>query len=165
MSTNTRELLVEHGGFLYDSECYNDDLPYWTSVSGHAHLVVPYTLTVNDIRYVLPQGFSGQEEFLALAVATLRRLREDGDDSCRMMSVGLRPRLSGQPARSDALARFIDIAQNMGDVWFARRLDIAETFSAQVPSEFGLGLAGSQFVPGIGDEVASLVPSADRRGK
>jgi peptidoglycan/xylan/chitin deacetylase (PgdA/CDA1 family) len=132
MSVNTRELVVEHGGFLYDSECYNDDLPYWTSVHGQAHLVVPYTLVVNDVRYVVPQGFGSPEHFLELAKATLDRLRHEGDGVSRMMSIGLHPRLTGHPGRADALARFIDYAQATGDVWFARRDDIARAFADQV---------------------------------
>lgn len=133
MSVNTRELLAEEGGFLYDSECYNDDLPYWTSVHGQAHLVVPYTLVVNDVRYVMAQGFGSPEHFLELAKATLDRLRHEGDGVSRMMSIGLHPRLTGHPGRADALARFIDYAQATEDVWFARRADIARTFADQVP--------------------------------
>jgi peptidoglycan/xylan/chitin deacetylase (PgdA/CDA1 family) len=134
MSVNTRELLVEEGGFFYDSECYNDDLPFWTRVNDRAHLVVPYTLVVNDARYVLAQGYGSPEQFFEYARATVDRLRDDGDDVPRMMSIGLHPRFTGHPARADGLARFIDYAQGLGDVWFARRIDIAETFAAQVPA-------------------------------
>lgn len=134
MSTNTRELLVEEGGFAYDSECYNDDLPYWTNVGGEPHLVVPYSLVVNDARYVLAQGYGSPEHFLEYATATLDRLRDDGDDLPRMMSVGLHPRFSGQPARADALARFVEYAQGTGDVWFARRDEVARVFAEQVPA-------------------------------
>ena len=135
MSVNTRELLVEEGGFVYDSECYNDDLPYWTDVNGKAHLVVPYSLVVNDARFVLAQGYGSPEHFLEYAKATFDRLRHDGDDVPRMMSVGLHPRFSGQPARADALARFIDHAQQSGDVWFARRDQVASAFAEQVPAQ------------------------------
>jgi peptidoglycan/xylan/chitin deacetylase (PgdA/CDA1 family) len=134
MSVNTRELVVEEGGFVYDSDTYNDDLPYWTVVHGRAHLVVPYGLVVNDARYVLPQGFGSPEHFLETAKAHLDRLRDDGDDVPRMMSIGLHPRISGNPARADALARFIEYAQSLGDVWFARRIDIAQTFIEQQPA-------------------------------
>lgn len=133
MSVNTRELIVEHGGFVYDSDVYNDDLPYWTRALGKPHLVVPYGLVVNDARYVLAQGFGSPDHFFETAKAHLDRLRDDGDDVPRMMSVGLHPRISGNPARSDALARFIDYGQSLGDVWFARRLDIATTFIEQEP--------------------------------
>lgn len=134
MSVNTRELVVEEGGFLYDSECYNDDLPYWTAVQGQPHLVVPYTLVVNDVRYVLAQGFGSPEQFFELAKATLDRLRNEGDGVSRMMSIGLHPRLTGHPGRADALARFIAYAQATQDVWFARRCDIARVFMRQVPA-------------------------------
>ena len=135
MSVNTRELIVEEGGFVYDSDSYNDDLPYWTRVSGRSHLVVPYGLVVNDARYVLAQGFGSPEHFYAMAKANLDRLRNDGDDVPRMMSIGLHPRITGNPGRSDALARFIDYGQSLGDVWFARRLDIARTFIEQQPAD------------------------------
>ena len=135
MSTNTRELVVEEGGFLYDSECYSDDLPYWTRVGDAAHLVVPYSLVVNDARFVLAQGYGSPDHFLEYAKATLDRLRNDGDDCGRMMSVGLHPRFSGNPARSDALARFIEYGQGFDDVCFARRVDIARSFADQVPAE------------------------------
>jgi peptidoglycan/xylan/chitin deacetylase (PgdA/CDA1 family) len=115
MSVNTRELLVEEGGFLYDSECYN------------------------DARFVLAQGYGSPEHFLEYAKATVDRLRDDGDDVSRMMSIGLHPRFSGQPGRADALARFVDYAQSLGDVWFARRIDIAREFAAQHPAEAALG--------------------------
>jgi peptidoglycan/xylan/chitin deacetylase (PgdA/CDA1 family) len=134
MSLNTRELLVEEGGFAYDSDCFNDDLPYWTRVAGKSHLVVPYTLALNDGRYLFSQGFGGPEDFLELAKASLDRLRADGDDTSRMLSVGLHPRIVGFPGRADALARFIDYAQRFDDVWFARRIEIAELFRAQVPA-------------------------------
>lgn len=135
MSTNTRGLVVEEGGFVSDSDCYSDDLPYWTQILGRAHLVVPYGLVVNDARYVLPQGFGSPTHFLETAKAHLDRLRNDGDDVPGMMSVGLHPRITGNPARADALARFIDYAQSLGDVWFARRIDIANRFIDQQPAE------------------------------
>ena len=135
MSVNTRELVVEEGGFLYDSDCYNDDLPYWTRVLGKPHLVVPYGLVVNDVRYVVGTGFGSPDHFFELAKAHLDRLRNDGDDVSRMMSVGLHPRISGNPARSDGLARFIEYAQSLDDVWLARRIEIAQAFVEQQPAE------------------------------
>jgi peptidoglycan/xylan/chitin deacetylase (PgdA/CDA1 family) len=134
MSVNTRELLVEEGGFLYDSDCYNDDLPYWTRVLDTAHLVVPYGLVVNDVRYVVGTGFGSPDDFFELAKAHLDRLRHDGDGVSRMMSIGLHPRISGNPARSDGLARFIEYAQGLEDACFMRRIDIARTFAAQQPA-------------------------------
>ena len=138
MSTNTRELVVEEGGFEYDSDCYNDDLPYWTRILGRPHLVVPYTLVVNDARYIVGTGYGSPDDFFATAKATLDRLREDGDDAGRMMSIGTHPRVSGNPARSDALARFIDYAQQFADVAFLRRIDIARQFAGQYPASSGL---------------------------
>jgi peptidoglycan/xylan/chitin deacetylase (PgdA/CDA1 family) len=133
MSVNTRELVVEEGGFFYDSDYYGDDLPYWTTVSGRSHLVVPYSLVVNDARYIMGTGYGSPEHFFETAKATLDRLRNDGDDAGRMMSIGLHPRISGNPARADALARFIDYARGFKDVVFMRRIDLAKTFAAQVP--------------------------------
>ena len=135
MSVNTRELVVEEGGFVYDSDSYNDDLPYWTRILDRPHLVVPYGLVVNDARYVVGTGFGSPDHFFETAKAHLDRLRNDGDDVSRMMSIGLHPRITGNPARSDGLARFIDYAQSLGDVWFARRIEIANTFIEQQPSE------------------------------
>ena len=134
MSVNTRDLVVEEGGFFYDSDTYNEDLPYWTSVRGQNHLVVPYSLVVNDARYVIGTGYGSPEHFFETAKASLDRLRNDGDDVGRMMSIGLHPRITGNPARSDALARFINYAQGFDDVAFMRRIDIARTFAEQVPS-------------------------------
>ena len=133
MSVNTRELVVEEGGFFYDSDCYSDDLPYWTTVLGRSHLVVPYSLVVNDVRYILGTGYGSPEHFFETAKATLDRLRNDGDDAGRMMSIGLHPRITGNPARADALARFIGYAQEFNDVAIMRRIDIARMFAAQVP--------------------------------
>ncbi|MDT4924790.1 MAG: hypothetical protein QOG01_2503 [Pseudonocardiales bacterium] len=132
MSVNTRELLVEEGGFLYDSECYNDDIPYWTRIGAESHLVVPYDLVVNDCRFVLSQGYGSPEHFFEYAKATLDRLRNDGDDASRMMSVGLHSRFSGRPGRADAVSRFVEYALGQEDVWVATRADIAKSFAEQV---------------------------------
>ena len=144
MSVNTRELVVEEGGFLYDSDCYNDDLPYWSRVLGRPHLIVPYGLVVNDARYVTGNGFASPEHFYEMAKAHLDRLRNDGDDVSRMMSIGLHPRITGNPARADALARFIEYAQSLGDVWFARRSDIARTLRRAAARR---ALAGGELSP------------------
>jgi peptidoglycan/xylan/chitin deacetylase (PgdA/CDA1 family) len=137
MSVNTRELVVEEGGFFYDSDTYNEDLPYWTKVSGRAHLVVPYSLVVNDARYIVGTGYGSPEQFFETAKASIDRLRNDGDDVGRMMSIGIHPRVSGNPARADALARFIAYAQQFDDVAFMRRIDVAKTFAEQVPKPSG----------------------------
>jgi hypothetical protein len=94
---------------------------------------VPYTLVVNDARYVMGTGYGSPEHFFETAKASVDRLRNDGDDVGRMMSIGIHPRISGNPARSDALARFIAYAQQFDDVAFMRRIDIATTFAEQVP--------------------------------
>ena len=108
MSVNTRELVVEEGGFVYDSDCYNDDLPYWTTILGRPHLVVPYSLVVNDARYVVGTGYGSPEDFFETAKATLDRLRDDGDDLGRMMSIGTAPagqRQSGAVGRAGPVHR------------------------------------------------------------
>ncbi len=133
MSVNTRDLVVEEGGFFYDSDTYNEDLPYWTKVNGRSHLVVPYSLVVNDARYIVGTGYGSPEQFFETAKASIDRLRNDGDDVGRMMSIGIHPRVSGNPARADALARFIAYAQQFDDVAFMRRIDIAQNFAQQVP--------------------------------
>jgi peptidoglycan/xylan/chitin deacetylase (PgdA/CDA1 family) len=126
-SVNTRELVVEEGGFLYDSDAYNDDLPYFTDVNGRRHLVIPYSLTYNDwdVRRN-PYDFA---DLLKRGFDELRREGERGYP--KMMSVGLHPRLVGQAGRASALREFIEHALERGDVWFARRLDIAELWMAQ----------------------------------
>jgi peptidoglycan/xylan/chitin deacetylase (PgdA/CDA1 family) len=120
-SVRTRELVVEEGGFLYDSDAYNDDLPYFTEVGGKQHLVVPYSLTYNDI-----QGDKSPDDFFDFARRGLDELWREGDAGFpKMMSVGLHPRLAGQAGRASALRQFIEYVRNKQDVWFARRLDIA----------------------------------------
>jgi allantoinase len=125
-SVNTRELLVQVGGFRYDADAYNDDLPYFVSVSGTKHLIVPYTLIYNDIRYVLPEGFASPRDFFETCKAGFDYLWEEGADNPRMMSIGLHPRWAGQAPRAAALRDFIDYAATKGQVWFARRIDLAE---------------------------------------
>jgi peptidoglycan/xylan/chitin deacetylase (PgdA/CDA1 family) len=124
-SVNTRELLVEEGGFVYDSDVYNDDLPYYVEVSGKRHLIVPYSFTYNDARYVLPQGFSDPSNYLDLCRRGLDYLWEEGATHPRMMSLGLHSRLAGQAGRTSGLRDFLDYAHEKGDVWFATRLQIA----------------------------------------
>lgn len=125
-SVHTRELLVEEGGFAYDSDAYNDDLPYYADVNGTPHLVVPYSLVYNDVRYVLPQGFSDPSSFFDLCRRGLDHLWDEGATHPRMMSIGLHSRWVGQAARAGALAELVEYALEKGGVWFARRIDIAE---------------------------------------
>ena len=123
-SVNTRELVVEDGGFLYDCDAYNDDLPYWTEVAGKRHLVIPYTHVNNDSR--IASGQLGTPDALEEHLRyTFDRLYKEGARAPKMMSIGLHLRLAGHPARADALARFITYAQSFPDVWFARRIEIA----------------------------------------
>lgn len=125
-SVNTRELIVEEGGFVYDADAYNDDLPYFVDVKGKRHLVVPYSFTYNDGRYVLPQGFGSPADFFDQCRRGLDELRREGEAGYpKMMSIGLHPRWAGQAGRTSALREFIEYALEKGDVWFARRIDIA----------------------------------------
>ena len=119
-SVNTRELVVEEGGFLYDTDAYNDDLPYFDDGHGHAAPRRPLHARLQRRRYVLGTGFGSPATSSRLPGA-LDRLRDDGDDVPRMMSIGLHPRFAGKPARSTRSREFIDYAQELGDVWFARR--------------------------------------------
>lgn len=133
-SENTRRLVVEEGGFLYDADDYNDDLPFWTSVEGREHLVVPYTLDTNDMRFASAQGFNSGDQFFAYLRDTFDTLYEEGSRVPRMMSVGLHCRLVGRPGRFRALERFVDHAQDHEGVWFCRRIDIARHWRAHHPS-------------------------------
>ena len=140
-SPNTRRLVVEHGGFVYDADSYADDLPYWTEVEcarGRVpHLVVPYTLDTNDMRFATPQGFNSGEQFFTYLRDAFDALYDEGDpaglDRPKMLSIGLHCRLAGRPARIAALARFLDYARARERVWFARRIDIARHWIATHP--------------------------------
>lgn len=133
-STNTRALVVEHGGFEYDSDSFADDLPYWTRVDGTAHLVVPYTLDNNDGRYVNTFGFQS-ESFSAYLTRAFELLLREGEHRPKMMSVGLHLRLSGRPGRAADLERFLDVVAGHPDVWVARRIDIARHWREEHPAE------------------------------
>ncbi|MBL8384593.1 MAG: polysaccharide deacetylase family protein [Burkholderiales bacterium] len=132
-SENTRRLLVEEGGFLYDADAYNDELPYWVTVAGRGHLVVPYTMDANDGKFCLPAGFATGDDFYAYLKATFDQLYAEGETVPRIMSVGLHPRISGRPARARALARFLDYAAGQDRVWFCRRVDIARHWRSEHP--------------------------------
>lgn len=125
MSPNTRRLIVEAGGFRYDSDSFADDLPYWTRVEGQDHLVVPYTLDNNDGRYVNGYGFQA-ESFSTYLKQAFDLLYREGADAPKMMSIGLHNRLSGRPGRAADLLRFLDYVTGKDDVWLTRRIDIAE---------------------------------------
>lgn len=130
-SEHTRRILVEEGGFLYDSDAYNDDLPYWVTVAGQRHLVVPYTHTYNDGRFAFNPGYAHPGDFLENCRRGISFLIEEGATHPKMMSIGLHARLIGQAGRASALAELIDWCQSTGEVWFARRRDIAEWWTAR----------------------------------
>ena len=140
-SPSTRRLVCEHGGFLYDADSYADDLPYWTRVPTSRgeidHLVVPYTLDTNDMRFATPQGFNSGDQFYAYLRDAFDVLYAEGDprglDAPKMLSIGLHARLAGRPARAAALARFVDYVRGHDDVWLARRVDIARHWHAKHP--------------------------------
>ena len=121
-SPNTRKLLLEHDNFLYDSDSYADDLPYWHQHEDGHHLVIPYTLDNNDMRFAAPQGFNSGEQFYTYLKDSFDTLYEEGD---RMMSVGLHCRVVGKPGRAASLTRFLKYVSTKPDVWVARRSDIA----------------------------------------
>jgi allantoinase len=133
LGPNTRRLVVEEGGFLYDADAYNDDLPYWEVVAGRPHLVVPYTLDNNDMKFATPAGFATGDEWLAHVRDAFDVLYAEGADQPKMMSVGLHLRLMGRPGRAAALARFLDHVQRHADVWICRRIDIARHWMAHHP--------------------------------
>jgi len=133
VSPRTRRLLVESGGLLYDSDAYGDELPYWLSDGRQDHLIVPYTLVTNDIRYVLSPGCATSDDFFTLLRDAFDLLWAEGEQSPRMMSVGLHPRFSGHPARAVAIARFLDYAAGHEGVWICRRREIAEHWRQRFP--------------------------------
>ncbi len=122
---NTRRLVAEHGGFLYDADAYNDDLPYWELVDDAPQLIVPYTLDANDMRFATAQGFNTGDQFFAYLKNSFDVLYAEGETAPKMMSVGLHCRLAGRPGRAAALARFLDYVQGHDRVWICRRVDIA----------------------------------------
>jgi len=129
-SPNTRRLVVDHGGFAYDSDYYGDDLPFWMKVAktnGQVvpHLVVPYTLDTNDMRFSLPQGFAQAEDFFIYLRDSFDALYAEGADSPKMMSVGMHCRLLGRPGRIVALQKFMDHIERHDRVWVCRRIDVA----------------------------------------
>jgi len=133
-SPNTRRLLVEHGGFLYDSNEYDDDLPRIESVLGRAHVVLPYAFDTNDMRFFNHGGFVFAEDFARYCCAAFDRLYEEGASAPRMMTVGLHLRIIGRPGRIAGLEQFLGHASSRAGVWFARRDEIARAWRA------GMGL-------------------------
>lgn len=124
-SVNTLRLVLEEGGFLYSSDSYADDLPYWVEGPKGPHLVIPYSLDANDMRFINPQGFSSGEDFYAYLRDAFDVLYAEGDTAPKMMSIGLHCRIAGRPGRAAALKRFIDYLARKDRVWIATRLKIA----------------------------------------
>jgi peptidoglycan/xylan/chitin deacetylase (PgdA/CDA1 family) len=124
-SANTLKLVLDDGGFLYSSDSYSDDLPYWVNGEKGPHLIVPYTLDANDMRFINAQGFGSGEQFFSYLRDTFDVLYEEGASAPKMMSVGLHCRLVGRPGRTAALIRFLDYVAQHDRVWVATRRDIA----------------------------------------
>ncbi|MBT3700473.1 MAG: allantoinase PuuE [Alphaproteobacteria bacterium] len=132
-SPNTRRLVAQEGGFLYDADDYSDDLPFWSKFDDKGHLVIPYTLECNDMRFAAPQGFNAGDQFFNYLRDAFDVLYREGADTPRMMSIGLHCRIIGRPGRIASLERFIDHAQAHSDVWFCRRVDIARHWREHHP--------------------------------
>ena len=133
MSPQTRRLVVEEGGFLYDADSYCDELPYWLEVEGKQHLVVPYTLESNDMRFASAQGFNSGDQFFTYLKDSFDVLYAEGAEQPKMLSVGLHCRLAGRPGRFAAFQRFLDYIQGREKVWICTRLDIARHWHAHHP--------------------------------
>ena len=125
-SAHTRDLVAEEGGFIYDADDYSDDLPFWSKQVSRPHLIVPYTLDTNDMRFATAQGFHTGDQFASYLIDAFDTLYAEGATSPKMMSVGLHCRLIGRPARFAGLVKFINHVQKHEKVWMARRLDIAK---------------------------------------
>ena len=137
-SPNTRRLVVEHGGFAYDADYYGDELPFWTQVettdgARKPHLVVPYTLDANDMRFATPQGFNTATQFFDYLRDSFDVLYAEGEDAPKMLSVGMHCRLLGRPGRLIALQRFLDHITKHDKVWVCRRIDIARHWQQRHP--------------------------------
>lgn len=132
-SENTRNLVAEYGGFLYDADDYSDDLPFWSRMVERPHLVVPYTLDANDMRFAAAQGFNSGDQFYAYLKDAFDTLYEEGVRSPKMMSVGLHCRLVGRPGRFASLKRFLDYVLKHDKAWVCRRVDIARHWHARHP--------------------------------
>ena len=125
-SPNTRDLVFEDGGFLYDSDSYSDDLPYWEIRNNKKQLIIPYTLDNNDMRFATNQGFNTGDHFFTYLKDSFDVLYEEGKTNPKMMSVGLHCRLVGRPGRVQSLKKFLDYILKHNDVWICKRIDIAK---------------------------------------
>ena len=133
-SPNTRDLVFDDGGFLYDSDSYSDDLPYWEYKKNKKQLIIPYTLDNNDMRFATNQGFNTGDQFYTYLKDSFDALCEEGKTNPKMMSVGLHCRLIGRPGRIQSLKKFLDYALKFNDVWICKRLDIANHWIKNYPS-------------------------------
>ena len=132
-SENTRSLVNEHGGFLYDADDYSDDLPFWTKLEEKPHLIVPYTLDTNDMRFATAQGFHNADQFYTYLKDAFDVLYEEGATTPKMLSIGMHCRLLGRPARFAALKKFLDYVLSHDKVWVCRRDDIARHWMKTQP--------------------------------
>ena len=133
-SPNTRDLVFDDGEFLYDSDSYSDDLPYWEYRKNKKQLIIPYTLDNNDMRFATSQGFNSGEQFYTYLKDSFDALYEEGKTNPKMMSVGLHCRLIGRPGRIQSLKKFLDYALKFNDVWICKRIDIAKHWIKNYPS-------------------------------
>ena len=139
MSENTRKLVVEEGTFMYDADSYADDLPYYvngiTADQNKPHLIVPYTLDANDMRFASPQGFNSGDQFFTYLKDSFDTLYAEGEVSPKMMSIGLHCRIIGRPGRFASLVKFLDYIEQFEDVWVCRREDIAKHWLEHHPAK------------------------------
>lgn len=134
-SANTRRLVVEHGGYSYDSDAYNDEIPYWINVLGREHLVVPYTLVTNDAKILAGGGIENSADYAQFLIDSFEVLAAEGRSTPRMMSIGLHPRVIGHPGRVVGVMKFLDHLAGRSDVWIARRGDIAAHWRTVMPAQ------------------------------
>ena len=133
-SPNTRDLIFNDGGFLYDSDSYSDDLPYWEYKKNKKQLIIPYTLDNNDMRFATNQGFNSGEQFFTYLKDSFDTLYEEGKTHPKMMSVGLHCRLIGRPGRIQSLKKFLDYVLAFKDIWICKRIDIAKHWIKNYPN-------------------------------
>ena len=125
-SPNTRRLVVENTNVIYDSDSYSDDLPYWEKINDKQHLIIPYTLDNNDMRFATNQGFNSGEQFFQYLKDSFDCLYKEGETHPKMMSIGLHCRLIGRPGRIQSLLKFLDYIQQFKDIWICKRNEIAQ---------------------------------------
>jgi len=156
-SVNTVDLITKDGSFDYISDTYDDDLPYWYQKGGQDQLVIPYTLDANDMRFATPQGFNSGDQFFAYLKDSFDALYEEGcDGTPKMMSIGLHCRLAGRPGRVQAVKKFIEYAKSHADVWFAKRIEIADHWRKHHPAPEVMGLPTKMSRAGFVDKFGGV---------